>query len=229
MAINFGNDIEESIISFVDRSDADLLTYYSRDTNNKITDQDFTYISDLINTFGNTERGKLNFMIHTLGGNINSTFSMVNFLKEKYPNSINTIVFRAAKSSGAFMALTANELYMQTGSILSDFALDPNSYKSEYETARHESVMLAFAGIPAVMRGEYWIQKFVTPQKVHATPIPKNELLAEGRGKIKKLSTFGCRTKPIGHVHNRIVSEMRNNPSLAKVIGINQDLFCSLV
>jgi hypothetical protein len=216
--------MEDSIISFVNRSKADLLIYYARNKNAKIDDLDAQRICQLVAHYKTTNYTQLNLLIHTLGGNINSAIDLVEFLRSAYPDKLQSIVMVVAKSSGSFMSLCADECFMQTSSVLSDFTLDQTQMAtSAYTDAQRRSTLLAFKGICGRMDWEFWVNNFAFHSGPHGQSIPKAGLLPKKY--VTKLEKFPGRTKALGHVHNEIIKLFKSDPNVKKVYGINEALF----
>ena len=224
-------ELDNSVNSFVKRADSDLITYYARNSKAKLDAQDVKLIIDLVDYFRSnstdSKRNSLVVLLHTLGGNINAAIGLMDYLKSEY-STINSIVFKVAKSSGAFVALSSKPCFMYTGSVLSDFTLDPDMEATkEYTEAQRRSMLLAFEGVCGLMDSKYWVQRFVLNPN-HGAPILKQELLDQGKGGVQRVSEFPSRTKALGYVHNEIVNSFKKpgNP-FSKIIGYN-DYFLGL-
>lgn len=210
--------MEDSIKSFVDRTGADLLLYYSQDDVH-INEQDVFKICNLIAGYSNKNTKKLNIMLHTKGGNINCAIGLVEFLKERYSDRIESIVIKGAKSSGSFIAVCADECYMHTGSVLSDFTLDQTVSTPEYTEAQKRSTLLSFSGICGKFDAPFWISNFVLNSNPHGESIPKDILLEKEY--VQRLVDHPKRVKALYHVHNQLMDFFKDNPTVKKVYGIN--------
>lgn len=211
--------MEDSINSFVTRSKADLLVFYARDAKAHINKEDVERICNLVAYHQTQNQGKLNLLLHTLGGNINAAIALVDYLKSKYPQGINSMVISVAKSSGSFIAVCAQECYMHTGSVLSDFTLDPAMTGPDYTEAQGRSILLAFQGICRDMENDFWIRNFAFNTTNHGQGIPKAALLKHDY--VKTLNSFPGRVKALGHLHNEIIKHFNANPTISKVYGLN--------
>lgn len=213
--------IVPSIDSFVGRTKADLLIYYARNHENHIDEYDVEAICNLV-SLHSTPTKKLNVMLHTLGGNINAAIGLVEFLKERYPERIESIIFKVAKSSGSFIAISAEECYMHSGSALSDFTLEENINNSAHNEAARKTLAIAFSGVAKRFSGPFWAEYFLYPKK-HGTPIPKAILHANEY--VERLRDYPVRIKPLAFVHNELIDVFHNDQKLRKVYGFNTFLY----
>jgi len=209
-----------SIDSFVSRTNADLLIYYARNDLTHINEFDVEAICNLV-SLHSTQTKKLNIMLHTLGGNINAAIGLVEFLKERYPDQINSIIFKVAKSSGSFIAISADECYMHQDSVISDFTLEENINNPAHNEAARKTLELAFSGVAQRFPGPFWGNHFVYPKK-HGTPIPKSILHPNY---VKRVKDYPARIRALSHVHNEIVTSFLNDKKLLKVYGFNGNLY----
>lgn len=213
-------DLDASFTSFTKRTKSDVITYYARCKDSYINEEDVKSIKDLISYAKKGETKKVILLLHTLGGDINAAISLIEDLRKLYLDSIETIVFKVAKSSGAFLGISSDILWMVKGSVLSDFTLAPDRSDVAYNNAQKMAITWAFWGMAGRMDFDYWMESFVYTNKLHGTPIPKEELVH--RAGVRRLTDFPNRTKPLAHIHNAIIDEFIKNPELKKVIGYNE-------
>lgn len=215
----------DSLKAFVGNHSVDVLTYYCRD-DARLDDQDFETITGLVNGFGNLNCGRLILMIHApIGGNINPMFSFIEFLKSKYTTTIDSLVLNCAVSSGSFLALSCHKCYLGAEAYLSDFTLDPKQSGKTYLHSQRKSIDLSFAGACQLMPGKYWISKFVLNTNKHGTPIFADELVKEGRGRIRYARNYIFSLEPLVHLHNNLIDQFSTNDDLKKIYGLNDTFF----
>ncbi len=63
------------------------------------------------------EYGSVTLVLHTRGGNLASGYKIINLLKEKYSN-VDVIIIERCGSTGTFMALAADNLYVTSHAMI---------------------------------------------------------------------------------------------------------------
>lgn len=93
-----------------------VITYYSNflsggnDLNLSINDSDINGFMNAINKM-DTSKG-LDLILHTPGGSITATESIVNYLRSKFGSNIRAIIPQIAMSAGTMIALSCSEIIM---------------------------------------------------------------------------------------------------------------------
>lgn len=120
--------LKSDIEAFEDFINADVILYYGEIHENKIIEGDTEHLicdGDLDFLIKarkvREDRPNLFIFLQSNGGRASSALAMVDFFRAHYSH-VESMVPTAAKSSGAFIVLCADQPYMAPGSAISDFA-----------------------------------------------------------------------------------------------------------
>ncbi len=220
------SSMESLTKEFSNNTDSDVIVYYSRTLNGKnseLDDKDMKVMTDLLSYYCKKDKkDNLNLILHTKGGNIFSAIGLIRLFRSRY-KSIKTFIPSVAKSSGAFIALAADECYMQKDAVISDFSIDfSQKINSSVQVAYGEIASLIFQGLCASVKRDYF-NKRLAFNPVHAEEIDRPEAIAKIG--IKKISDYEFNTEVVGHLHNKLMDKLDDNSHIDKMYGINGEYF----
>lgn len=94
-----------------------VIAYYSGflskpDVSSEITDEDKNGFMMCVHTIGQQRRKGLDLILHTPGGNIAATESLVDYLRQIFGNDIRAIIPQIAMSAGTMIACSCKEIIL---------------------------------------------------------------------------------------------------------------------
>lgn len=110
--------IKEVILKLENSLKSDVLIYYGRTEPLPVsgiaemnhTDRNFF---EYLRTVHQPKNKKVAILLHTNGGTISTAIELTEFLRSTYGYNITTIVCESARSSGTFLSLSADHLYVE--------------------------------------------------------------------------------------------------------------------
>lgn len=216
---------------FMKMRNSDLLVIYHRvddSSSFSLLDwNDITAITQLI-VENKKQHNHLTILLHSQGGGFQCALGLMNYLREEYTGSIESVVLNIAKSSAAFLALTSCCCYMKEEALLGDFSVNQNISTNakktvDYATKAMEMCLYKELKKPALdVEGmKKKLESFF--QLINSQDHARDILFSEAHDKfsVKNFNTFGQGDWHIGTVHNEILLKMEESKGINKIFGYN--------
>jgi len=231
------------------QTDRNVIAYYSGwlskpdVAQTEITDEDTNGFMMCVHTIGNRRRKGLDLILHTPGGSIAATESLVNYLHQMFGTNIRTIVPQLAMSAGTMIACSCKEVIIARHGNLGP--IDPHvrgfpayGVKEEFKRACKE-VSSDSSKIPiwAQIISKYgptflsqcenaidWSKEFVEGQLEGVMFDGDPRAREKARKIVRKLTDYKGNKTHARHIHYEELKEMGLNVSRLEDVQWFQDL-----